>query len=369
MKYLREFGRQEGLLAFLDDVTEHLYGNAQGVCLTYDRYWRTLAHEEYRRHWPPEFWMRWTHRTHRLAWPHYDDWFRDTLRNYRPPDWDGYCASRGYPRGAAPIIIKILLRTPLREKTDLPNQWEGYPLRYIPEPPCRAFTHTLTAGDDLGQAAPDTLGTLGGILQDTNGTYYLTTAAHVLPGKSDVFLPSPMNAAQPTRIATYADGDLPSPASKCNNRSAPNAVSVDIALCTLDTSAAMPGAPVNGGLARWSTIADMTPGDPIRFAGARTNGTAQIADATLWRDIDVDGQSRCYGDIFVIEPRHTVYLNTRLAKPGDSGAWIIYDGNDPLRAFDGTLIGGSGARVYCSYAENVKAWCDRQFGTNTIILP
>jgi hypothetical protein len=368
MKVLREFGRQEGLAFFLDETTNRLGTNVQGVSIAYDGYWLAFVLSDVARRWSPDYCYH--SRSLHIHWSDYEDWFRNALKGYRPPDWDDYCETRGYRKGSEPIIIKVLLRKSLTDNIELPGSWENNPIVYVPEPPCIAFAQTLNNGDELGQSGPDTLGTLGGILQHANGTYYLTTAAHVLPSKRDVAAPSPAKAKHPPKVATYIDGELPAPATKCNSRSAPNAVSVDIALCEIDSAVVSLGSPLNNGLSRWSTIADMTPGDPVAFCGARTpNGQAMIADATLWRDVDVNGQMRCYGDIFAIEPRQKVYINTNLAQPGDSGAWIVYDGNDPLRAFDGTLIGGAGSRVYCSYAENVKVWCDGKFGSNNIRLP
>lgn len=382
MKVLREFGRQEGLGLFLDQATSRLGPNVQGVSVAYDGYWLAFALSQMARRWTPDY--CYYSRSLHIESSDYEDWFRHSLTNFRPPDWDGYCETRGYRKGSQPIIIKILLRQFPAENIELPGSWENNPIVYVPEPPCIAFAQALNNGDELGQSGPDTLGTLGGILQHRNGTYYLTTAAHVLPSKLDVAAPSPRSftaswfsklaaltrSCRTARVATYVDGELPAPATKCNSRSAPNAVSVDIALCAIDSAVVSLGSPLNNGLSRWSTIADMTPGDPVAFCGARTpHGQAVIADATLWRDVDVGGQMRCYGDIFAIEPRQKVYINTNLAQPGDSGAWIVYDGNDPLRAFDGTLIGGAGSRVYCSYAENVKVWCDGKFGSNNIRLP
>jgi hypothetical protein len=369
MQLLREFSRQEGLALFLDENTSRLADNVQGVRVGYDEYWLAFVLTSLEHRWSPDWWSCQS-RTRHLMWPRYHDWFRDAINEVRPPAWDAYCETRGYRRGAQPIIIKVLLRTSLTRNLDLPTAWENNPIVYIPEPPCVAFTQSLNTGDELGQGGPDTLGTLGGILQHRNGTFYLTTAAHVLPNRLDVVAPSPTQSKRATKIGMYIDGDLPAPAAKCNNRSAPNAVSVDIALCEVDPAVISLGAPLNNGLSRWSMIADMTSGDAVAFCGTRTpHGQALINDTTLWRDVDVGGQMRCYGDMFTIQPRHKVYINTNLAQPGDSGAWIVYDGTDPLRAFDGTLIAGAGSLVYCSYAENIKAWCDRKFGANNIILP
>lgn len=369
LQNLRDFGRQEELTSFLDGITDELDGAAQAVCLTYDRYWLAVALVDIARNWPPDYWPPMQDRPFRIAAVKQHAWFSHAVNTIRPPDWEDYCETRGYPKNAMPVIIKIMLRRCIQH-TELPRAWENYPILYIQEPPCHAYTQSINTGDNLGQASPDTLGTLGGVLQHRDGTFYISTAAHVLPNQAAVFLPSPTRRKRPTHIATYKAGKLAKHLKKCNAKIATKATDIDFALCTLDINAVSLPSPINAGVTRWSKAEDMTPTDPVAFCGARTqHGVAQIADTTLWCEVEVDGEMRCYGDCFAIEPRHKVYINTALAKPGDSGAWIIYDGNDPLRAFDGTIIGGTGSRIYCSYAENVKAWCDSEFGRNNIRLP
>jgi hypothetical protein len=375
LQLLRTFGRQEGLTGFLDEITDQLEGAAQAVCLSYDSYWlsvtlanltRYYAHE----YWPPghEYWWL-NQRSARLAVPDYDKLFADAVNTYRPSDWGTYCRTRGYSEGASPVLIKIILRRPAPPR-ELPDTWQGYPILYLLQPPIHAYAQAISTGDNLGQATPDTLGTLGGVLQHRDGTLYIATAGHVLPQQGDVFLPSPTRRKRPPRIAFYRAGKYGNPFAKCNSRFALKASDVDIALCTLDPNAVTLPAPLNAGIARWSPVAEMSQGDPVAFCGARTHhGLAEIAGTTLWCEVDVDGQMLCYGDCFSIRPRHKVYINTPLAKPGDSGAWIVYDGNDPLRALDGTLIGGVGSDIYCSYAENIKNWCDNQFGVDSIRFP
>src|SRR5712692_2739373 len=109
MQYLKQFARNEGLLRFLDELVDRLGDNTQGVCLTYDPYWQALAVREFHPHHWPDAWPHAVTRARRLYWGSIEP----VVRDYRPPDWDDYCVSRGYPRNAAPIIVKLLLRKPL----------------------------------------------------------------------------------------------------------------------------------------------------------------------------------------------------------------------------------------------------------------
>jgi hypothetical protein len=53
-----------------------------------------------------------------------------------------------------------------------------------------------------------------------------------------------------------------------------------------------------------------------------------------------------------------------LAKPGDSGAWIV-NTSGGITGWDGLLIGGDGTNAYCSYAENIMNTLDK----NLIVPP
>ena len=102
-------------------------------------------------------------------------------------------------------------------------------------------------------------------------------------------------------------------------------------------------------------IASMSPGDAVKFAG-KTSGKkdAEIGALCLWHEISVDNKPHCFSDLFEITKPKPFYLNSDLAKPGDSGAWIISLVNH-VASWDGMLIGGDGAQAYCCFAENLLA--------------
>ena len=72
----------------------------------------------------------------------------------------------------------------------------------------------------------------------------------------------------------------------------------------------------------------------------------------MWKEIKIQGVPVCFGDLFVLDHPTHQYITTSVAKPGDSGAWVINTSGGVV-AWDGMLIGGDGVRAYCSYSENI----------------
>jgi hypothetical protein len=97
--------------------------------------------------------------------------------------------------------------------------------------------------------------------------------------------------------------------------------------------------------------------------------SAKIDDLNLWRTILIDSQPHCFGDIFSIVPRRTSYLNRALAKPGDSGSWVVLD--DPkVPAWAGMVIADDGLKAYCCFAEHIVNRTSSHFGgAGTCVLP
>ena len=114
----------------------------------------------------------------------------------------------------------------------------------------------------------------------------------------------------------------------------------------------------------------MSTGDPVKFHGD-VSGTvdARVDDLNLWRLVSIDQQPHCFGDIFSIVPRRRPYLNVSLAKPGDSGSWVIYDiPNFGLWA--GMVIADDGMKAYCCFAEHITDRVATHFGgPGACILP
>jgi hypothetical protein len=73
-------------------------------------------------------------------------------------------------------------------------------------------------------------------------------------------------------------------------------------------------------------IANIDQDDLIVFVGGKSGQvTARITAATIWKEVAVDGQPRCFGDLFAIGHRQVTYVLQAVSKPGDLGTWIFED--------------------------------------------
>lgn len=377
MKILRDFGQQEGLQRFLASFVEDekMRRQVHGVSLGYDEYWLTAASEIMHSRWWPEIRhyppVRFA-RLFRMNEPEFQDFFRELLEHYRPPGWAEHARRKGYSESKSPIVIKVLVRSrDVARNPNLARSFEGHPVVYQYRADCVAYAATLTSGDSVGPVAK-TEGTLGGFLENSNtGDSFLTTCGHVVDSQSsDVYSPSTPSGGK--MAVGQVDWKILPPQKTvggvCNNRGNANAIRVDLALVKLDPNAAVPAPSVGLHL---TPISAMTTGDPIVFDGFKSKRVqAEIKDLNLWREVKIAGKEHCFGDLFTITPRHRVYINTALAKDGDSGSWIMYDGpHSVMRSWEGMLVAGDGAEVYCCFAENILDECDKQYGVGNVILP
>jgi hypothetical protein len=296
--------------------------------------------------------------------------------DYRPPEWDGYCRSRGFPEGSNPFYIKFILRHPLTAPEKLPRSWEGYPLIYEYRPPCIALSAQFYAGSSIGLARPNPPGTAGGFLQDSNtGKNYLLTCAHVLNGTGgDVYHPSPHDSWFPTMIGNVAVSTLPPPKGigmYCNPFAVNNAGTVDLAIAGLDDINVTPRKeiPRIGQVSVISSKSKMSQGDKVVFYG-KTSGLveAELGSLGIWHEILIDNQPHCFSYIFELTHRRPYYINTDLARGGDSGSWILNITNN-IVSWDGMLIAGDGAQAYGCFAEDIKAKCESELNTMLRLLP
>ncbi len=371
MKYLRDLGRREDIQRFLGGLYEMDKNDSiKGVSLAYDWYWLEAA--AWRLFVRPGIPFFGPYIARSLLHPdEYDKYFSELLSGYRPPDWDRHCLRQGYPKGARPIVIKCLLGGSGDEflKQEPPNDYEGIPVRYEFRNECRAY-RTVQSGDSIGKLSPATQGTAGGFLLDQSSKdVMLVSCAHVLGSTGDVYTPSILDSSSPSSIGYVVKASSLTPRAanqKCNNRGLPNAPAVDLALAAMYSG--FPEDP-RGGVDRMVPTVEMTQGDRVIFHGSRSkHAEARIAEVNLWREISVNDKPHCFGDLFVIEPRQRVYVNLDLAKPGDSGAWIMGENEQGARSWYGMLIAGEGARVYCSFAENIMDECDRMLGHGVATL-
>jgi hypothetical protein len=335
----------------------------------------------------------------------------------KPAGWKEYCLDRGYPEDAHPITIVVILREP-PERTylaRLPKRLEDFPIRYECEPECVAVAGNkalrpgetvgpkgLQSGDHTSEAdvLKGSKGTVGGFLRNyTNGSVHATTCAHVagsVPNRIYRFRPPmskpvmligellshgkegweqfPVGYVRTTSIPPQLE-----PAGKCNrlhnldageHSGGPPPIqknALDFALIELEEN--ISATPLIDGLGlpnHSSKISDLTPGDSVKFVGA-TSGCVEavLGDMNIWRDIRVEGERRCFGDLFTMEHPHHIYVQSSLVRPGDSGAWVVNSDADVL-CWDGMVIAEAGARAYCCYAAHILSACrtgpERDFG-------
>lgn len=279
---------------------------------------------------------------------------------FRPSRWGEHCRARGFTEKSRPIIIRVILRdagmNPRR--LDLPNNFEDYPIVYQYRPPCGAYSlGSLVVGQSVGKENPNTAGTLGGFLQDSSGREHLVTCAHVVHGdETPVFAPGPADSSIRSQVAIVRHFNLPvptPPGTKCNSRSMRSGNTVDVACAEVDSSIVSTIHCKIGHVNDINNADIVAQGMPVCFVG-KSSGyrDAEVGSVCIWHEIEIGGQPHCFSDIFEITHPKPFYLNTGLARPGDSGAWIISREN-LCTSWNGMLIGGDGAQAYACYAENL----------------
>ncbi|MCG8653059.1 MAG: hypothetical protein MI861_24685 [Pirellulales bacterium] len=378
MEYLREIARQQlqSLDALLSDSVSQ--EEVRGVTLNVDPYWYEYFKFVMRSNW----WLREEGVDNSirrlLKFQHDQDW--DQTYRIRPPDWEQYCRRKRFPESADPITIKVAIKTEkaLRRREEWPIQFEGHPIEYEYRPPSFAFAARVSPSSSIGQSTPwKTALTAGGFLKDTSsGDNFLVSCAHGLPGlNSEVRMPSPIDANTCTRIGDVSRRVIPNPNlanTSCNSYANPtDCGSLDMAMVTLDSNVSVdPQIKGVGAVNDISSIANMMQYDHVVFRGKRSGKrSAQLGGLCLWYEINAEVQlndgtitaePHCFRDIFEITHTRPFYLNTDLAKKGDSGSWVVaIDGQ--VVSWDGLLIAGDGCRAYACFAELVFDECRSMF--------
>lgn len=349
------FSIEKELRDYLAGVSEHI----RGVQLYFDEYWL----EAYLLMMAQNF-----HKT--MMWPYgfhagifsyaakYLDWKPDL--NYRPYGWDAHCRARGFRENSHPIIIRLILRDPNMtfKQLDLINQFQDFPLVYQYRPRCDAYaSQLLRSGDCIGQESPDSAGTLGGFLEDSSGKQFLISCAHVVHGdETRVYRPGPADSSLKDQVAVvrYSRHPQPTPQGRnCNSRSMISGSNVDLACAEIDDGYFSVVHPKTGLITDINDITYIVQGMPVSFIGKTTgHRDAQVGAVCIWYEIEFNKVPHCFSDIFEITHPKPYYLNTNLARPGDSGAWITSH-EYFCTSWNGILIGGDGAQAYACYSENV----------------
>lgn len=308
----------------------------------------------------------------------------------RPVDWPNHCKAMGYPYGASPFVIVVILRDhPRTPHRDLPRDFNAHPIRYEVRPPAVAtnlirdmsvaFGKSDAKPLSIGRTEPNTAGTLGGFLYcPATDRKLIVTCAHVLgPVNSAVYVPGPFEHKRSRRIGTVLFSAIPplKQGGECNLMAMPLAGRLDVSVAnyTPDDEIAMdiePAPLVN----RLRTVAQMVPYQPVEFIGKESGCVkAQLGGVTLWHEIETesfgDGNakgSRCFGVLFEITDLEGD--RNEVAVGGDSGAWV-FDRVQQLRSWDGMVIARQGKRAYGCYAEFILNALnqDRQFPNGVAI--
>lgn len=385
---LRVVAQDEVLLDSLDRLLERprLRNEVHGVAVAFDLFWLSAANlilmsdmsygyarSCYRE---VDLWQLYPDEvTHRIL---------DLCQFWRPTTWNRHCEFMGYQEKQVPILIKIITRDQnlnLRE-SDLPTVLESrfgaHPLVYEHRPPCIGVTSTSTLSlrpaSSIGQTSPPIAGTMGGFIKDkVSSRHYGVTCAHVLRKTgTTVVHPGPAQGTNQIKIGTTDFSEMPpqiSATQMCNSRSSFTRNNLDLATASLDPNIVTP-MPSLGYPSSVLSISQMSTGQEVRFDGQVSGSVdAKIDDLNLWRTILIDKRPHCFGDIFSIVPRKSPYFNFSLAKPGDSGSWVIHD-NQLSQGWAGIVIADDGLKAYCCFAEHVVNRLSRHFGgAGRCVLP
>jgi hypothetical protein len=366
----------EGLDDFVKD-------EIRGAILEFDSYWmETSSWEWVRSPWGyyPIFDREHARLRHRLL-DHEDI---EQKLGWRPPRWDDYCKKIGYPAGSSPIVIRLILREPAARSSgrqEFPNQFDGYPIVYEYRPRCRAistgifsdFFGRLRRGPDnthapisIGRANPNTAGTLGGLLRGVQtGGHYLVSCAHVLGGVgATTFTPGPYEGHHSRQIAVVEYSEIPplkKPSQRCNPRSSAHATHLDAAVAKIDGGMddlrALGEIPT---IARLRLIDEMQQNDDVWFVGKVSRRVdAQLEGVVMWFEIEYEDGPRCFGGGFSLKPKAPRYVYQRIAKPGDSGSWVVAQQGDSI-CWAGMLIGADDSHAYGCFAETILSACKAQ---------
>jgi hypothetical protein len=295
--------------------------------------------------------------------------------SYRPADWQSHCEAMGYQSESEPFIIRVIVTKPDVIHPGLPRQFQTLPIRYEPRQECRALVefgsvlrlirNVAGASRNLravsvGRSDPNTAGTMGGVPKcvDTSGLY-IVSCAHVLGDfvNTEVQSPGPYEGRHSRQIGRVVCAQLPPRKlafQRCNIDAAPNAARLDCAIAALDSTGtewlnSLGLQPVH----HTRRAAQMDRSDPVFFVGKESGRVdATLGGVTIWDTIQFADGPRCFSRIFEMRyPRHE-YVNSPLAKPGDSGAWVFSE-IDNLLSWDGMLIAGDEKSAYGCFSEAI----------------
>jgi hypothetical protein len=260
---------------------------------------------------------------------------------------------------------------------ELPLSFEGFPIVYESRPPAIGLgaTTVVTGADSVGRRTPAVVGTAGGFLRDTNSSVtYLLSCAHVLGEVGEVItLPGGATGSSGVNLGTVIRSVLPPPNppnTPCSERSNPGGNNLDVAVAKIHHNI-QPDSNVKGiGKPAFITpVLRMKQGDQVSMVGQKSGRVdAEMDSLTIFHEIDIDNQPRCFRYIYSLCPPRPWYVNTKLVNSGDSGSWILRQPNSMV-GWDGILVAGDGAHAYACFAEDAFDDVTQSISQNITLFP
>lgn len=282
-------------------------------------------------------------------------------------------SSRRFGRLASPVQIEVTTAPRSGEPTrHSPDLWHG-PFPIVLRRARRARLHAAGNGGRVEPrpATASTLqawGTLGGfLLGATNDTFMAMTAEHVVPKGVDKLVATPafrsapgsslkrglkwasaslwperISGAETGQVCYAAPADRV-PRNACDLHGSPDTKGLDFALANWPgrDRVDLRAAPAVG-------LGEVTQVLRGRFAGAYSGTTAvRVTHYTIWHAYDFDEEgsvSACVANCLEIALAERPRVWTDVSHAGDSGAWVVCDGQDGPRWL-GLLVGGDGERT------------------------
>ena len=300
-----------------------------------------------------------------------------------PPCWPRYGYwPRGHSPDTSPFYFLVVVRDRiLLAREGLPSRIGNHRILYQYRPECTGLSvldllRSLSTAAGLkvqsnsvvsvGRTDPSTAGTLGGIIESSRtGKKLGISCEHVLgPAGTEIFHPGPFEGKHSSRIGCVVCADLPPPLPELqrgNPRKGGPSGKLDVAVTDLDEAPASKiGQTLGEAPYAWRSGKDMLLHDPVSFVGKVIGKQdARISHLCIWYEVRIDGHLRCFEDVFEISHRKHLYVNTPIARPGDSGAWIVASCEN-LLLWDGLLFAGDGAHGFCCFADNIVEFAERQ---------
>lgn len=295
------------------------------------------------------------------------DMLDDFLRGWESKRWESLNRrwhrlkeEQNQPPSEVPINFHLYFRSDeaRREAGEMPRQFLQFGVVADVRPPAAGMAISLAASDQVGRKSPANHGTLGGFLRDGNtGTDYAVTCAHVCSlADRDLMHPGPAKKNTVTQVGRVIHSVVPPPSGGARSCYAPwpNPGALDFSLSEVDPSVSTSnhfqrvGSPV-----LFSPISAICKSDQVEiFAEQSGRVDAEVAMYSIHDEILIDGQKRCFSDIFTLTPPKPFYLNRSILKPGDSGGWVLCQ-RAGVTSWDGMVFACDGATAYACYAENI----------------